>query len=124
VFALLVPSSQQVWNKLLTTCNNLVDTIRLVARLFQHVRYCCYIVTVSDLLEQPCNKLGLIIMPSSVLQVVNSLLQQLGTSSANTTCRQLVNRFVTITTCAFLRARSFTRKNLTTCQEDVFTKDL
>ena len=31
VFALLVPSNcQQVWNKLLTTCNNLVDIIRLV----------------------------------------------------------------------------------------------
>jgi hypothetical protein len=37
-------------------------------------------------------------MPSSLLQVVNSLfqtcIQQLGTSSANTTCRQLVNRLV------------------------------
>ena len=59
-----------IWNKLLTTCNNLVDIIRLVARLFQQVRYShditilcmttsehsCYIMTVSDLLEQPCNK--------------------------------------------------------------------
>jgi hypothetical protein len=38
-------------------------------------------------------------MPSSLLQVVNSLFQtyynKLGTSSANTTCWQLVNRFVT-----------------------------
>ena len=32
VFALLVSSCQQVWNKLLTTFNNLVDIIRLVAR--------------------------------------------------------------------------------------------
>ena len=39
VFALLVSSCQQFWNKLLTTCNNLVDIIRLVARLFQQVRY-------------------------------------------------------------------------------------
>jgi hypothetical protein len=39
VFAMLVPSCQRVWNKLLTTCNNLVDIIRLVARLFQQVRY-------------------------------------------------------------------------------------
>jgi hypothetical protein len=31
VFALLVASCQQVWNKLLTICNNLVDIIRLVA---------------------------------------------------------------------------------------------
>jgi hypothetical protein len=34
-------------------------------------------------------------------KLVPNLLQQLETSSANTTCRQLVNRFVT--TCAFLR---------------------
>jgi hypothetical protein len=34
VFALLVTSYQQVWNNLLTTCNNLVEIIRLVARLF------------------------------------------------------------------------------------------
>ena len=30
VFARLVPSCQQVWNKLLTTCKKLVDIIRLV----------------------------------------------------------------------------------------------
>jgi hypothetical protein len=41
VFALLVTSCQQVWNKLLTICNNFVDiiNIRLVTRLFQQVRY-------------------------------------------------------------------------------------
>jgi hypothetical protein len=50
VFALLVPSCQQVWNNLLTTCNNLVDIIRLVARLFQIVRY-SHDITI---LLQPC----------------------------------------------------------------------
>jgi hypothetical protein len=50
VFALRVPSCQQVWNKLLTTCNNLVDIIRLVARLFQQVR-CSHGITI---LLQPC----------------------------------------------------------------------
>ena len=50
VFALLVPSCQQVWNKLLTTCNNLVDIIRLVARLFQQIRY-SYDITI---VLQPC----------------------------------------------------------------------
>jgi hypothetical protein len=50
VFALLVPSCQQVWNKLLTTCNNLVDIIRLVARLFQQVWY-SHDITI---LLQPC----------------------------------------------------------------------
>jgi hypothetical protein len=73
VFALLVTNCQQVWNKLLTICNNLVDIIRLVTSLFQQVRYSydiavllqpcvvtlvtfLFIMTVSDLLEQPCNK--------------------------------------------------------------------
>jgi hypothetical protein len=50
VFALLVPSCQQVWNKLFTTCNNLVDIIRLVPRLFQQVRY-SHVITI---LLQPC----------------------------------------------------------------------
>jgi hypothetical protein len=88
VFALLVPSCQQVWNKLLTTCNNLVDIIRLVARLFQQVR-CSHEKTI---LLQPCvvklitfllyhDYIRLVrttlhlIMPSSLLQVVNSLFQ-------------------------------------------------
>jgi hypothetical protein len=114
VFELLVPSCQQVWNELLKTCNKLLDIIRLIARLFQQVRHShdiailvqpcvvnlvtfCYIMTVSDLLEQPCNKSDNATL--SLLQVVNSLfqflLQQLGTSSATTTCRHLVNRFVT-----------------------------
>ena len=35
VFALLVTSCQQVWNKLLTTYSKLVDIARLVTRLFQ-----------------------------------------------------------------------------------------
>ena len=39
-----------VWNKLLTTCNNLVDIIRLVTRLFQQ---CCYNHDITILL-QPC----------------------------------------------------------------------
>jgi hypothetical protein len=73
VFALLVTSCQQVKNKLLTIRNNLVDTIRLVTTSLQQVRYShdiavllqpcvvnlvtfLFIMTVSDLLEQPCNK--------------------------------------------------------------------
>jgi hypothetical protein len=117
VFALLVPSCQHVWNKLLTTCNNLADIIRLVARLFQQVRYShditillqpcvvnlvtmvhvtfLFIMTVSYLLEQPCNKSdNAIKLVTSCSQLVPNSLQQLGTSSANTTCRQLVGRLV------------------------------
>ena len=36
---LIVTSCQQILNKLLTTCNNLVDIVRLVTRLFQQVCY-------------------------------------------------------------------------------------
>ena len=50
VFARLVPSCQQFWNKQLTTCNNLVDIIRLVQRLFQQG---CYNHDITILL-QPC----------------------------------------------------------------------
>jgi hypothetical protein len=80
VFALLVPSCQQVWNKLLTTCNNLVDIIRLVTRLFQQVRY-SHDITI---LLRPCvinlvtfqnNLVTSLIKPSSLLQIVNSLFQ-------------------------------------------------
>ena len=59
--------------QLVNSYNNLVDIIRLVARLFQQVRYShgmtillqpcvvnlvtfLFIMTVSNLLEQPCNK--------------------------------------------------------------------
>jgi hypothetical protein len=86
VFALLVPSCQQVWNKLLTTCNNLVDVFRFVARLFQQVRYShdttillqsCVINLVTFLLSHDCIRcvrttliVTSLIMPSSLLQVV------------------------------------------------------
>ena len=50
VFARLVTSCQQVWNKLLTTCNNLVDIVILVTRLFQQG---CYSHDITILL-QPC----------------------------------------------------------------------
>jgi hypothetical protein len=105
---------QQVWNKLLTTCNKLDDIIRLVTRLFLQVWYnhditrmlqvwrhkvvtiLLYHMTVSDLLEQRCHKSD--VTKLAVLQVVNSLFQncwQLGTSSANTTCSWLVSRLAT-----------------------------
>ena len=48
VFAQLVTSCQQVWNKLLTTCNNLVDIVRLVTRLFQQD---CYNHDITTLLQ-------------------------------------------------------------------------
>ena len=51
VLARLVTSCQQVWNKLLTICNNLVDIVRLFTRLFQQG---CYNHDITILL-QPCN---------------------------------------------------------------------
>jgi hypothetical protein len=65
VFPLLVTSNcQQVWNKLLTICNNLVDIIRLVTRLFQQVRYSHDIEVLLQpcvLCRQPCNILVLVV---------------------------------------------------------------
>ena len=72
-FARLVTSCQQVWNKLLITCNKLVDIIRLVTRLLQQGCYNHditillqpFVVNLAtvlsyhdyiNLLEQPCNK--------------------------------------------------------------------
>jgi hypothetical protein len=66
VFAMLVPSSQQIWNKLLTTCNKLDGIIRLVTRLFQQVRYShaiiillqsCVVNLVTFLLYHDCIRL-------------------------------------------------------------------
>ena len=114
MFARLVTSCQQVWNKLLTTCNKLVDIVRIVTRLFQQGCYNhditillqpCVVNLVTFLLYYDCirlvrnNLVTSLIMLSSLLQVVNNLFQtcdnKLGPSSANTTCWQLVNRLVT-----------------------------
>jgi hypothetical protein len=51
-----VPSWQQVWSKLLATCNNLVHIIRLVARLFQQVHYSHDITICSKLVTTTGNK--------------------------------------------------------------------
>ena len=69
-------------------------------------------MTVSDLLEQLVT--SLIIMPSSLLQVVNSLFQtchnKLGTSREHnllTTCEQLQFFSRLVITCAFLHVYDF-----------------
>jgi hypothetical protein len=67
--------------------------------------------------QQACSEFdNAIKLVTSCWQLVPNLLQQLGTSSANTTCRQLLNRFVT--TCAFLRV--YTSEHFTivpSCQQ-------
>ena len=82
VFALLVPSCQQVWNKLLTTCNNRAHIIRLVARLFEQVRYShditillqpCVVNLVTFLLYQDCIRLAQsLIMPSACYKLLTA----------------------------------------------------
>ena len=80
----------EVWNKLFTTCSNLVDIVRLVTRFQQS----CYNHNITILL-QPCvinlvtflhdcirlvtdnNLVTSLIMLSSLLQVVNDFLQQI-----------------------------------------------
>ena len=66
VFARLVTSRQQVWNKLSTTCNKLVDIVRLVTRLFQEDCYnhditillqACVVNLVTFLLYHDCIRL-------------------------------------------------------------------
>ena len=80
------------------------------------------------MLYQSCwnNLVTGLIVPSSLLQFVNSLFQtcsnKFGTSSANTSCQQLVNRLVTtcLQVCSNLCVFTcviYTRKNLTTCNK-------
>ena len=106
VFARFVTSCQQVWNKLLTTCNKLVHLVRIVTRLFQQGGCYSHDITI---LVQPCvvnlvtfllyhDRIRFVrnylvtslIMPSSLLQVVNNLFHTChnkpGTSRVNTTC--------------------------------------
>ena len=86
------------------TCYKVVPT-RLLQSWYNNIattlcRQTCNILVISWL-YQTCesNLVTSLIMPSSLLQVVNNLFQtccnKLGTSSANTTCWQLVNRLVT-----------------------------
>ena len=75
------------------------------------------------MLYQSCwnNLVTGLIVPSSLLQFVNSLFQtcsnKFGTSSANTSCQQLVNRLVTTclqvcsNLCVFTCVLVYTRKN-------------
>ena len=77
------------------TCYKVV-TIKNIATTLCYQPCNIHVMTVSDLLEQPCNKSDNAI---SLLQLVNNLFQtcynKLGTSSTKTTCWQLVNRLVT-----------------------------
>jgi hypothetical protein len=127
---------EQVWNKL---CNKLDGIIRLAANIvLTSLIQSWYNKNVTKLTTQGCNNIVIsrryqtcwnnlatsLITSTRLLQVVNSLFQtcwQLGTSIANTTCWRLVGRLLTI--CEIFTL-VYTRKNLTTCQQDVFATDL
>jgi hypothetical protein len=100
VFALLVPSCQKVWDKLLTTCNNLVDIIRLVARLFQQVRHShditillqhCVVNLVTFLLYHDCIRL----VRTNLLTACSKLVTTTGNKQCehnlSTACERICN---------------------------------
>ena len=71
VFARLVTSCQQVWNKLLTTCDNLVDIIRLVTRLFQQG---CYNHDITILLQPSVVNLVTFLLYHDCIRLVRTTL--------------------------------------------------
>ncbi len=86
----------------------------------------CNIFGMSRLYQTCWNNLATsLIMSSSLLQVVNSLFQtccnNMGTSSENTTCWQLLNRFVTTclqtcyNLCVFMRGSEYSATNPPQC---------
>ena len=92
-----------ILSDLLQGCSNKAVTIMI--QQYCGTTLCCQ-PCITFLLYHDCirlvsknNLITSLIMPSSLLQVVNNLFQtcynKLGTSSANTTCWQLVNRLVT-----------------------------
>jgi hypothetical protein len=120
VFAMLVPSCQQV-------CNNLVDIIRFVARLFQQVRYSHDITIllqprvvnlVTFLLYHDCIRLVGTTLSQvwwchqacyKLLTARSKLVTTIGNKqcehNSSTACEQIWNNLFAdfVTTCAFLR---------------------
>ena len=71
VFTRLVPSCQQVWNMLLTTCNNLVDIIKLVTMLFQQA---CYNHDITILLQSGVVDLVTFLLHHDCIRLVKTTL--------------------------------------------------
>ena len=135
VFAMLVPSCQQVWNKLLTISNNplLILMIRLVTQLFQQVRYSHDIAV----LLQPC---VVNLVTFLFIMTVSNLLEQLGRlfkQSSHKELYKISGQYININRLFVLDfgSNKYTRKNTqvvtnlqqtcsnavpTTCQQDVF----
>ena len=71
VFARLVPSCQQVWNKLLTTCNKLVEIIKLVTMLFQQA---CYNHDITIMLQSGVVNLVTFLLQHDCIRLVKTTL--------------------------------------------------
>jgi hypothetical protein len=122
---MIMPSSLlHVGNNLFQTCyNNWEQAVRTQLVVLTSLIQSWYNKNVTRLTTQGCNNIVIswlyrtywnnlatsLIIPTRLLQVVNSLFQtcwQLGTSSANTTCWRLVGSLATrceIFTCACIR---------------------
>ena len=105
VFALHVLSCQQVWNKLLTTFNSLVHIIRLVARLFQQVRYSpditiflqpCIVNLVTFLLYHDCIRLIIVLFVETPRKFITAKLsiRKPGSSSVLIICQERNESFM------------------------------
>ena len=96
VFKLLVPSCQQVCNKVLTIYNNLVDTIRnIVTTLF---RQSCNILVISTLYQTRGNNLATSsIMPASFFQtccLTTGNVMHVRTQLTDNLCEQICNNLL------------------------------
>ena len=112
VFARLVPSCLQVWNKLLTTWNNLVEIIKLVMMLFLQA---CYNHNITILLQ--CGVVNLVtfllhhnfirlvktpcIKSDNAIKLVGQAVRTQPVDNLSTDLLRLVCRHLAI--CAFLR---------------------
>ncbi len=109
MFVLLVPLLlQQVWYKLLTICNKLVDCCKVVPtsliqpwynkNVTRSTTQCCNNIVISWLYQTCWNNLATsLIISTRLLQIVNNcciLVDNLG-QAVRTTCWQLVGRLVT-----------------------------
>ena len=121
---ILLQFCQQVWNKLLTTCDNVVRNLLILLDLLQGcynksdiyshdltillqpcvVNLVINIPVISDLSEQPCDKSE---MPSSLFQTRCNNWNKQCEHNLSTACEQICNNCVyrPVTICAFLRVQ-------------------
>ena len=103
--------SQQACNKLVNkVCSNAVILSSCTKLVTHNLLTSCWLQPDSKLLEQTCNKaVEFIERVASLLQACSNLVNKLGTTSASTSCQQVVATDLLqvccgfVTSCAFLR---------------------